>query len=550
TIFIENAGKKKIGIIDNGCGLDEEDIFLCIERHATSKIKEAQDLYKITTHGFRGEALASIAAVSKMTIRSKPENANEGIELIIKSGIVKNKNIVGMQTGTEIIVEDLFFNTPVRKKFLKTEATETAHFLNVITNHSLAYPHINFKFYNENKLIFESPKVTSRLEALLNLYGYSIKDDLIVVNKKIEDVNIEAYFGNPKLSRKSRDRQKIFVNNRFIRNTMINAAVYNSYKTLLGVNEHPMYIVFIDLPAEQIDVNIHPTKIEVRFVDNIKIKNILENVFTDALQTSEKINPNIKLKTYSVAELKKEQLSNIALELEQSSVKKIQNYSLELEQKSDEAQQKTENIELAITEKSAENLELNYRIIGQINNLYIIVECDDGIKIIDQHAAHERILYNKFMKIIKSKEKIEAQMLLLPLTIELTQSEKILINQWLDVFEKMGMILEDFGGNTLILRSVPLFIGSRADDKRLLLDLIDDILALGKIHTIDEKLHNIVALMSCKSAIKSGSRLLVSEMQEIVEHILQDKDIKTCPHGRPTFINLSFAELEKTFKRT
>ncbi len=576
--FVESAGKRSLKIIDNGCGMDEDDLFLSIERHATSKIKTSDDLFNIHTRGFRGEALASIAAISHTTIKSRKSDALEGNALIITGGRIKNKTITGMSAGTEIIIENLFFNTPVRKKFLKNDTTEYTHILNTVTNHSLANPEIHFKLYSENQLMYDSPSHSDRMSSILNIYGSSIKDKIIIIKDTVDYLTVEAYLGNPQIARKTRDHQKIFVNGRCIKNSNINAAVYNAFKTLLGIGEHPFYLVFLEVSPNSVDVNIHPTKSEVRFTDARFIQDNLEILFKKALIESGKLAPKIILKSYKIEDLKKPEESqnlqdkplitiltdtqnpaqpqNIIKNIKTKTINQNNSENIILNQQAFSAVQ----MPLQITkpaETPAVNTDnetavistLNYKIIGQANNMYIIAELDDKIILIDQHAAHERMLYNNFMKMIKSDKPVEAQLLLLPVNIELTQAEKIIINEWLGVLSHIGFELEEFGANSYLIRSVPVFIGKRAEDKRLLLDLIDDIIELGRIKSFDEMLHNLVALMSCKAAIKAGCRLMPSEMKEIVEAVMTDVNVRTCPHGRPTSIDLTFNELEKTFKR-
>ena len=576
-IFIEHAGKRLIKIIDNGCGMDEDDIFLSIERHATSKLKTADDLFRINTYGFRGEALASIASISRLTIKSRRQEVLEGNSITIIGGQIKSKNIVGMSVGTEICVENLFFNTPVRKKFLKSDSTEFSHILNIITNHSLANPEKHFKLYSENDLVFDSPKTAEKMEAIINVYGNSIKNKIINVSENINEIFVEAYLGVPEIARKTREHQKIFVNGRCIKNNSVSMAVYNSYKTLLGAGEHPFFVIFINVPPDSVDVNIHPSKSEVRFTDAKFIQDNLEIILKKNLRKSPAISPKISLKTYKIENLIEPEPGANQLPINEikSSQTSLLNPDLPLNLKSESVKAYQPPLELKIAsspveptnpvfkeisntddfskndigeiKKVSENV--NYKIIGQANNLYIIVELNDKIKLIDQHAAHERMLYNKFMLSIKNEKPAEAQLLLLPVNIELTQSEKNVIKNWLGVLSHLGFELEEFGTNSYLIRSVPIFIGKRADDKRMVLDLIDDIISIGSIKSFDEMMHNLVAMMSCKAAVKAGARLMPAEMKEIVEAVLNVSEVSTCPHGRPTSIDLTFVELEKNFKR-
>nr|HPG30452.1 DNA mismatch repair endonuclease MutL [bacterium] len=526
----------------------------------------------------RGEALASVAAVSKTTISSRRRGTLEGNKLVIVGGQMKEKNPAGLSAGTEISVENLFFNTPVRKKFLKTESTEIAHILNTVCNHSIAYPHIHFKLYSDDKLLFESVKHPDRLNSILDIYGHSIGKDLITVKDSFQDMRVEAYLGSPNISRKSRDRQKIFVNNRFIRNSSISAAAYNAYKTLLTIGEHPVFIIFLDISPESVDVNIHPAKSEVRFTDNQRVMFNMENILKKGLMKSPFSAPRVNLKSYTVSELTGN--ANYKRESESGGINNSgysENKELIINKKITEAEnQELGLIKTGINTALSGNIEKsncigkefsggselngipanfvsgqipNYKIIGQSANLYIIIETDAGLKIIDQHAAHERILYNKFMEAVKNKESVEAQLLLMPLNVEVTQAEKIVMREWLPVLNKLGFEMEEFGANSFLIRSMPVFSGIRADDKRILLDLIDDIISFGKLKNFDEMIRHIIATMACRAAIKAGCRLMPSEMKDITEKILTDNTLASCPHGRPTSIDITFDELEKSFKR-
>lgn len=622
TIEIEEGGTSLIRIIDDGVGIHSEDIEKAFLPHATSKIKDANDIFSIMTLGFRGEALSSIAAVSKVNLKTRQISSEFGEEISIEGGKIINKQTCGMNFGTIIEVKDLFFNVPARKKFLKSNTREGSIIGDIINRLALANPDISFKFYNNGKKVVQTFGRGEIKDVIRAIYGKNISDNIIFFEGSREDISVYGYVGREEIARGSRNNQSIFINGRYIKNKTLTVAVENAFKSFSTVNKFPFFVLFIEVFPEFVDVNIHPTKAEVKFRDERFLFKIIfdsvhsalkndvfdsfkipeeeledkpkekEEVISFKLEDDEKVSfnsfeKNIKLNSIdenNILDSEKErgllnsylknQINKDTEELERLKKRIMEN---PIEKK--EIPKKVEYVNYGsnfensnsdynvIFEKEIKNeasnfSEVNYinenkqeeriakfpplRIIGQFNKTYILGEFNQTLYLIDQHAAHEKILFEKYLKDIKNGS-ILVQPLLVPSLLELTTDDLAYYEENKYIFEEAGFLAEHFGGNTISLKEVPYFLG-KVDSKSLFLSILDNIKNLGSGKREEVK-YNKIATMACKSAVKGNDSLSEIEMIKLIEELRFIDDPFHCPHGRPTIIKFTNTDLDKKFRR-
>lgn len=557
TVEIKEGGISYIRVSDNGCGMNEEDAEASFVRHATSKISHENDLNSIKTLGFRGEALASIASVSEMEMLTKMKEDTYGTRVLVDGGLYKFKGSTGCPDGTTVIVKNLFHNTPARLKFLKKESREAALISDILYKLALSRPEVSFKYINNNKLVFNTPGDGNLKNTLLTLYGKDVYETLIEVSYKGNILSISGFIGNPEGARSNRSFQTFFINNRYIKNRMLSTAVDNAYKTFLPVNKFAFCVLYISILPELVDVNVHPTKAEVRFQDDKEIFSAMFNTVRTGL-AGQALVPDISIKeTIKEKAFTPVQVGLFNSSFDYSTVVKETGY-----EKTQETEEKEEqSIPYEITERKDYPADLNYNsnsktcepknllpplvIIGQSHHTYILAEGPDGLYIIDQHAAHERIYYEKYKKSYES-DGIKSQQLIAPLVIELTSGESDALKDSSNILEKLGFDFEYFGNNSVMLRAVP-FIFGKPQLKKLFVEIMD------MLENTEAKDNGIVdqmlCTMACRAAIKANDRLNKVEMEELVARLREVVNPFTCPHGRPTTIKLTTTELEKKFKR-
>lgn len=517
TIYIKNAGKDLIKVIDNGIGMNFKDAKLCFEHHATSKIENFSDLNKIDTFGFRGEALSSIASISKINLITKEKDNDLAIQIYIKENKIEKESFVSANNGTEISVEDIFFNIPARRKFLKSKDTEYRVILNLFNAFCFSYLNINFKLYHDDKLVYNYPKVKNLKERFEQVNNYSIKDNILELFNSEKDYKIDGVISHPKYSRYDRSQIYIFVNKRWVKNYKLVQAFIKGYQSMLEVSRFPYGVINIYLNKEEVDINIHPKKEEVQFlyprvIENLvtlTVKNRLEQNFNKSLNKN--IDPARPLSD----------LNNL-------DVKNINIF---------------QDIEL---EKNNTDSNINYKVIGQILKTYIAIEIDNGLTLIDQHAAHERIIYEKLKKSFKDNSKIK---LLNPEIIEICKEDMTILNSNLDLFNKVNISIDQISQNSIVIKETPIFF------KNIFLkDLIYKIILIIKENYNKDNLSDIVnekiiAQISCHSAIRSGDVIQLDTINSLIKDLYNTENRLTCPHSRPTLYNLTNSEIEKFFKR-
>lgn len=566
-VEIENGGETLIKVIDDGHGIHKDDISKAFMPHATSKIREVDDIYNILTLGFRGEALPSIASVSKTILRSKTEIDSMGVEISITAGAIDHIVETGINKGTYIEVRDLFFNVPARKKFLKSQSREGALINDILSRLAIANPSIAFSLYINGKKIFQTFGTGKEEDVLRVLYGKTIAENLIPFENSTDIITAHGFIGKESIARGSRNNQSIFINGRYIKNKTITAAIENAFKSFATVNKFPFFVIYIETYPEFIDVNIHPTKSEIKFQDERMLfksifhtvhNSLKKDVQSDFIEETESpiTYENVSFEeTSSFIEVNP--LVTKEASLENSNKIRIPITINPLEIAKENQHEINYNANKIVPEKiQAREASENYgkstsmlpplRVIGQFNKTYILCEYGDNLYMIDQHAAHEKYLFEKYYLSIKNRE-VEIQPLLLPYVIELTLDDYVYYEDNKEVFKAAGFSCDDFGVNTIAIKEVPYFLG-KLDSRGLFLNIIDNLKNLGSGTTLEVK-YNRIATLSCKSAVKANNELNLDEMKELINLMRDMEDPFHCPHGRPTIIKMSNYELEKRFRR-
>ncbi|MDP4087667.1 MAG: DNA mismatch repair endonuclease MutL [Bacillota bacterium] len=569
VVEIEEGGQKRISVIDDGYGIHPDDITKAFLPHATSKIQDIDDIFRINTFGFRGEALASIASVAKVRLKSRAEGLDIGREIEVNGGFVESIKDTGSNTGTSIEVRDLFYNVPARLKFLKSSSKETASISDIVSRLAICNNDVSFKLINNEKKVLQTYGNGNLKDVLRIIYGKNTVDNLIYFEGHTDTASAFGYVGNAELSRGSRNHQSIFVNKRYIRSKLITAAVENAMKSFLTINKFPFFVLFLDIYPEFIDVNIHPTKAEVKFNDDRSVfKLVFDAVhrgMREALKDSFMISPD-ENEVFSHAVEKPPLIQELTFDslalpnIPNRNEEVVNNLPIDLlrqpstKQEASEPQKFTypaeKNMEVYLneenpTEKSFAKLPpLNY--IGTFYNTYIICEFGDELYLLDQHAAHERVLFEKYRKEI-SNGKVVSQVSLVPLIAELTIEDYLTYTEYEDIFKQAGFEIDVFGDNTIRISEIPYILG-KLDNKSLFMDMLDSLRNSGRSNTVDIKYDNI-ARLACKSAVKANQKLSPEEIKKLIADLKFCENPFNCPHGRPTIIKMSLYELEKRFKR-
>lgn len=615
-IDVEEGGISLMRVIDDGDGIYKDDMTKAFLPHATSKIKESEDIYNISTLGFRGEALPSIASVSKVNLKSKQEESGFGYEISIEGGGISDVTECGINKGTIIEVRDLFYNVPARKKFLKTISKEGSLINDIVTRIALANPDVSIKLYNNGKKIIHTFGNGDIKDVIRTIYGRNISEDIIYFEDTSDLVTIHGYVGREDIARGSRNNQSTFVNKRYIKNKSLAVAVEQDFKSFSTVNKFPFFILYIEIYPEYVDVNIHPTKAEIKFNDERMIFGKIFNAVHTALKNDvfddfaikeeeETFKETSKIPSFEeiAFKIKEEEekvkiASNIAKEVMDGG--KILNVNLSSEKPKEEinipVDLKTNSesyasaqfpVETTFHEKydlkndiiseeyttidlkkeeniySEEPKNINnvsnstnnevksakfppITIIGQYNKTYILGEYDSTLYMIDQHAAHEKILFEKYLKEIENGD-IVIQPLMVPTIIDLTIDDYSYYEENIKVFKEAGFVLEEFGGTSLALKEVPYFLG-RLNAKKLFLEILDNLKNLGNGKTSEVK-HNAIATKACKAAVKGNDKLEFNEMIKLVEELRYIDDPFHCPHGRPVIVKFTSTDIDKKFRR-
>lgn len=543
-INVEGAGKRLIEVADDGIGILSSELPIAVTRHATSKITDSADLFEIETLGFRGEALASIGSVSRFTITSRNNEASVGTRLRVNGGLVEEPQSLGTPVGTTVRVEDLFFNVPARLKFLKSDVTERRHIDELVTRYAFAYPGIRFHLHQDGRPVLQTSGNGDRREVLAALYGADIARQMLKVINEEDDSKVIGFVSPISLTRSNRRMINFFINGRPVQDASLTAAVVQAYHTFLMVGRFPLAMLYIELPVNAVDVNVHPTKAEVRFREPKRVFSIMQGSVRRALLAHTQI-PEIENPVEWMRPLAK--TNSTGIEGSHWGISTQFERGLDVSQGrftgADQSDLKTGH-DIASPKISGLDTPI-LRLVGQVATTFLVAEGPDGLYLIDQHAAHERVLFEKLMA--QRKESIPAQVLLQPVTVELPSSSARLLIDQLPILSRLGFQVEPFGPNTFIIRSIPTLLHGM-DPTSALMVLVEDFEE--DESPLETEIEAKVVARVCKRAAVKAGQVLSHEEQEMLLSDLEACDSpRTCPHGRPTMIHLSVDLLERQFGR-
>lgn len=552
-VYIKDGGIELIEIVDNGHGMDYDDAHLCFSRHATSKIKNDHDLFCISTLGFRGEAIPSIASVSHFTL--KTANENESIEIEYEFGKYKGERKTDLKRGTHIKVEKLFQNVPARLKYLKSVNTEFSAIYQYIERLSLAYPQIAFSLYHNDKLIFRTNGKGQLLEVISSMYGINVARNMIKIEFENEEFSISGYISKIDTSRASKNHIITLVNHRYVKNSMSIDAINSVYRKYLADNRFPIAVINIEVDPYLVDVNVHPSKLEVRFSKEMELRELIMDGVTQALN---QVNLTYQVKNrVTEREVFKPDLTQITFELKEEPeiieveerkeeniiANKIEEKKTEYPKAEEKIVCKEENIK---SKETVKPIKEKIYAKAQIHGTYLIGENEKGMYLVDQHAAQERINYEYFKEKYSHLD-LTMQPLLVPLQFEYPMSDFLIIEERKGLLEQVGIHLEVFGQHGYIVRALPLWM-KNIDENVFIEEMIVQILKKNQLNVLELQEHAI-ATLSCKASLKANTYLTIQDMQTILDNLMRCDNPYVCPHGRPTILFYSEYELEKLFKR-
>lgn len=588
TVEIKEGGRSLIRITDNGSGIEKEQIPLAFLRHATSKIQKVDDLLSISSLGFRGEALSSIAAVSQVELISKPQDQLVGVRYMIEGGAEKGLEEIGAPDGTTFLVRNLFYNTPARAKFLKTPATEAGYISSFIEQLALSHPHISFKYMQNGQTKLHTSGNDNLKEVIYQIYGRELTKELISIEHTdlSGDFQIQGFIGKPTISRGNRNFENYYVNGRYVKSKIITKAIEDAYHTFMMQHKYPFTSLYLTICGEDVDINVHPTKMEVRFSNQQQVyQEVYQAVLTGLSQKelipqvtldSEKqekpkaILPEVKKKNtpepFEQQRKIREEKAVSVKEVRETPVYSVKKPSLVEKPssvKSPSPAEKPSSVPVEknnkiLSETAPKQMELfdgkllsaegkkHHKIIGQIFETYWLVQMEDKLYIIDQHAAHEKVLYERIVRQLKNRQ-MNSQLLSPPLIISLNLQEQEKMKRYLDVFHSMGFEIESFGGREYSIRAVPQDLFGMTGEVFFIeiLDHLEEDITSKTSEVLSDKM----ATMACKAAVKGNQQLSFLEASALIDELLELDNPYNCPHGRPTIISMTKYELEKKFKR-
>lgn len=557
-IEIEEAGLSKIRIIDNGDGIEEADVLMAFRRHATSKIKDDKDLFRIRTLGFRGEALPSIASVARLEM--KTSTGGEGTRIVLEGGHVEVLEKASARKGSDILVTDLFFNTPARLKYMKTVHTELGNISDIVNRLALSHPEVSFRLvHNDRKLLHTNGNGDIR-QVLAAIYGLSIVKKMIPIEASSLDYKVSGWAALPEITRASRNYITTMVNGRFIKNYPLVKAIQEGYHTLLPIGRFPIVICNIEMDPMLVDVNVHPSKMEVRFSKEAELNQLVAQCLKEAFHKKELIPAGLQRPPKEVVKVEQPafDLEHLPLAREERSPMVFDlppQESFYLTKVVEKKEEELPPVPIAVEKEREEETEeiemVETRVpplypIGQMHGTYILAQNEKGLYIIDQHAAQERIKYEYFREKV-GQVASELQEMLVPLTFDYSTDESIKILEHKDKLEEVGVFLEPFGMNSFIARSHPQWF-PQGMEKEIIEEMIEQLLTMRKVD-IKQLREEAAIMMSCKASIKANRYLQMNEVQALLDELRRSSDPFTCPHGRPIIIHYSTYEMEKMFKR-
>ncbi|MBN1662104.1 MAG: DNA mismatch repair endonuclease MutL [Deltaproteobacteria bacterium] len=562
TIELERGGCGAVRIVDNGEGMEPADVLRSFERYATSKIYEFDDIYKVTSFGFRGEALPSIASISRVEMISKKQGALTGMKVTVENGRVIESAEAGCPGGTSITVDHIFDAVPVRKKFLKSDTTEQGNCMDVITRMALAHPEVRIKVIARGRMLMNIPATKSAAERVSLVLGADFMDQILPAKGSENDIYVEGFVSRADFTRASGKQIYIFVNKRFIRDYLINHAVMTAYGRLIEARRYPAAVLFLEIPTEDVDVNVHPTKMEVRFRNPRNVYDAVYKILTGVLAESA---PASDLSSYSVSSFQarrpgsyhypsrmEEALKRYTVSSGPGKLFFDKGFAGSAGKTTEAPRLPAPRIPFTEISDSEDQEKMTYAdltYIGQAGNVYLIFQSTAGILIMDQHAAHERVLFEKLKRQANREgQKAVGQNLLIPEILSLTPKDYAFLIQEQQAFAQAGIEIEPFGSHEIAVKTVPALLSHMAP-KALIMDMIEEFSETERIADPKEKQDKIFAVLACKGAVKANQSLSAAEAAALCRSLDDTPFSSTCPHGRPIYIVFSFPDLEKMFKR-
>ncbi len=569
-VEIEKGGRSMIRISDNGIGMNHDEALLSLERYATSKIHNDSDLFSIQTLGFRGEALPSIASVSRFSMITRDEASETGIHIQVDGGKIKKVSEIGAPTGTMITIKQLFYNTPARRKFLKSINTEMGHIAETVASIALGWPESQFRLNHNDKKVKDWPLAPDPFGRVLSVLGRDMRGALHKITFETEDVSISGWISAPTITRSTSQKIYLYVNGRYIRDRGLQHALFEGYRGRLMKGRFPVAVLFIDVPFEQLDVNVHPTKHEVRFsgyrnvyealkaavfkswdsIEKSKWKHAEAPAIDNSDQESFVMSPPPKERDIPLwkGQTKRLPFTSDTLRSKGKAIvsEPAKDYSATEQHASAGRETSFADTERAVGKEEGRKFG-RLKVLGQFHNTYIICESDSGLMLIDQHAAHERILYEK-LKTRSSTNPYPAQKLLIPETFDIGYREASVLEKLIPDFKQFGLEVEPFGGNTFVVKSVPALISDH-EVSPLILSMVEKVMDMGFSQGIQQVLEECLIIMACHGAIRANHSLSDIEMKALLDQLDQCDNPSHCPHGRPTWISWTLNSLEKSFKR-
>jgi DNA mismatch repair protein MutL len=562
TIEVEAGGKKRIRIRDDGEGMSRDDALLAFERHATSKITSAEDLFAIRSLGFRGEALPSIASVSRLELSTREPASPVGTRVRIEAGVVKDVAEIGIAPGTTLEVKDLFFNLPARRKFLKTQDTELGHLADWVSRIALARPDVHFELIHHGRTLFSAPAAKDLGQRLRHALGAQALEFLVPLDRSFPALlpegllRIHGYVSRPEFTRASGQGLFVYVNGRFVRDRFIAHALHEAYRTLVPKGRYPVVALFIDLPPDAVDVNVHPTKHEVRFRDQAPIHQaVLESVQAalsshepDALAEAEQtpsLQPHASSLTPQASESYHQRV-NDALSRYQSRPEAPPLLPVRLPRPAEEFSRPASLPRVQASPLPALRF-ADLEVIGQFHGMFIVAQTDDALILIDQHAAHERVAFER-LRLEYHHDRISVQPLLFPATLDLNLREADVLKRHQEELAKVGFELEPFGGSTFVVKALPAMLAG-ADPQRLLADVLDELASFDRSAQVEERLEHLLAVMACHAVVRGPRNLSPEEIRRLLSDMDTIPFASRCPHGRDSVLRFPLKDLAKMFGR-
>ena len=579
TVEIKDGGISFIRITDNGCGISKEEVALAFLRHSTSKIRTVDDLTSISSLGFRGEALSSIAAIAQVELLTKTKECLLGTRYVIEGGVEKKMEDTGAKDGSTFLIRNIFYNTPARRKFLKTAMTEASHVNELMVRLALSHPEVSFEFINNHQSKLHTSGNGKLKDVIYQVFGREIAQNLLEVDEAFAGIKVTGYIGKPLISRGNRNYENYYINGRYVKSNTISKAIEDAYKDFTMQHKYPFTVLHFTMNGNDLDVNVHPTKMELRFSKQQEVYQFVYDAVKASLSEKELI-PRVEIPEAKTIKDTQEDRKGPTLPNQQPEEKNLDYFMKKMQERVasyhnqtsqaevknthdiHRAQEQADRIRETVTyNKPKEDTQLNlfeeklltkeniseHKIIGQVFETYWLVEFNEQLYIIDQHAAHERVLYERTLRGLKTRD-FTSQYLSPPMILNLSMQEAQVLKEHMDIFTKIGFEIETFGGDSYAIRAVPDNLFSIAK-KELFLEMLDGLVDGINSSIAPDLIAEKIASMSCKAAVKGNSKLSAAEVEVLIGELLKLDNPYHCPHGRPTIIAMTKRELEKKFKR-